>query len=163
GVVLMLGCLLFWLVFDRELRRSWKYQGRLATDEARFRWLIENQSEPIAVLDPTGNLLYVNPAWQATFHYQLDELNGANLFEMVHPDDRVRVRTALAANDTHRAIPCRLSADYGVWHDVELQCQAHTDTGTTVLRIRDMRETPDVPMMPQPELLNDEKLRAAET
>ena len=37
GVVLLLGCLLFWLLFDRELRRSWKAQSRLAGDEARFR------------------------------------------------------------------------------------------------------------------------------
>src|SRR5439155_11876683 len=137
GVVLVLGCLLFWLVFDRELRRSWKAQGRLATDEARFRWLIENQSEPIAVLDPTGNLLYVNPAWQTAFHYQLDELQGGNLLELVHPDDRPRVQSTLA-NAVQHAIPCRLSADYGVWHDVELQCQAHNDSSTSVVRIRDV-------------------------
>jgi hypothetical protein len=37
GVVLLLACLLFWLLFDRELRRSWKAQARLAGDEARFR------------------------------------------------------------------------------------------------------------------------------
>jgi hypothetical protein len=35
GVVLLLGCLLFWLLFDRELRRSWKAQARLAGDQAR--------------------------------------------------------------------------------------------------------------------------------
>jgi signal transduction histidine kinase len=43
GVVLLLGCLLFWLLVDRELRRSWKTQSRLAGDDARFRWLVEKQ------------------------------------------------------------------------------------------------------------------------
>lgn len=45
GVVLLVGCLLFWLLFDRELRRRWKAQLRLTDDEARFRWLVEKQSE----------------------------------------------------------------------------------------------------------------------
>src|SRR5262249_44291499 len=157
----MLGCLLLWLVFDRELKRSRKAEARLAGDEARFRWLIENQSEPIAVLDPAANILYANPAWQTAFHYELDELRDANLLDLVHPLDRPRVQTALRTNDVLHAIPCRLSADYGVWHDVELQLQAHADTSTSVVRIRDLRETPDVPL-PQPELLTDEKLKTAE-
>jgi signal transduction histidine kinase len=43
GVVLLLGSLLFWLLFDRELRRSWKAQSRLAGDDAHFRLLVEKQ------------------------------------------------------------------------------------------------------------------------
>jgi PAS domain S-box-containing protein len=165
GVFMMLGCLLFWLLFDRELRRSWKAQSRLAGNEARFRWLIENQSEPLAVLDNVGNILYVNPVWKTAFGYELDELQNGNLLELVHPQDRPRIQTALRTNDAQHAIPCRLSADYGVWHDVELQCQQHDDAGTSVVRVHDVRETPDVPMHPQPELLPDatEKLKAAET
>jgi PAS domain S-box-containing protein len=163
GVFLLLGCLLFWLLFDRELRRSWKAQSRLAGDEARFRWLVENQSEPIAVLDRSGAILYVNPIWKTAFGYQLDDLRGANLLDFIHAEDRPRAQAALAANDVQHAVPCRLSADYGVLHDVEMQCQPHGDAETSVVRFRDVRETPDVPMHPQPELLMEEKHRAAET
>jgi PAS domain S-box-containing protein len=163
GVVLLLGCLLFWLIFDRELRRSWKAQSRLAGDEARFRSLVENQAEPIAVLDPAGHILYANPVWKTAFGHEMDDLQDRNLFELIHPDDRARVQAAVQSNDVH-AVPCRLSADYGIWHDVEMQCQQHDDAGTTVVRFRDVRETPELPMHPQPELLPDagEKLNAAE-
>src|SRR5205823_1995946 len=119
----------------------------------------ENQSEPIAVLDADGTLLYVNPVWQTAFGYELDELQNANLFELIHADDRPRVQASLRSN---QSVPCRLSADYGVWHDVELQFQPHEDDGTLVVRIHDVRETPDVPMLPQPELLSDVKLKETE-
>jgi signal transduction histidine kinase/transcriptional regulator with PAS, ATPase and Fis domain len=162
GVALMMGCLIFWLIFDRELRRSWKAQSRLADTEARFRSLVENQSGPIAVLDSAGKIVYANPIWQTAFGYQMDELQDRNLYELIHPDDRMRVLSNLRSN---QAIPCRLAADYGIWHDVEVQCQQQDDAGTTVMRFHDVRETPELPMHPQPELLPDlsDKLKEAET
>ena len=164
GVVLLLACNLFWLLFDRELRRSWKAQARLASDEARFRWLVEKQSEPIAVLDSAVNILYVNPAWKTAFGYELDELQNGNLLELIHADDRPRIQAALQSNDLHHAIACRLRADYGIWHEVEMHCEPHDDAGTSVVRVHDVRGTPDVPIPPQPELLpaSGEKLQAAE-
>lgn len=164
GVILIVGCLLFWLLFDRELRRSWKAQARLADDEARFRSLIENHAEPIAVLDGVANILYANPAWQGAFHYEQDDLRHRNLLELIHPQDRMQVQLALQSGDLRTAVACRLSADYGIWHDVEVQCQAQADPGTMVVRIRDVRETSDVPMQPQPELLRDvhEECKVAE-
>ncbi|MSQ95428.1 MAG: PAS domain S-box protein [Gemmataceae bacterium] len=164
GVVLLVGCLLFWLLFDRELRRSWTAQARLADAEASFRSLIENHFEPIAVLDGVANILYANPAWQTAFHYELDDLRSRNLVELIHPQDRAHVQSAMQANDPRAAVPCRLSADYGVWHDVEIQCQPQADSGTIVVRIREVRESLDVPMQPQPELLPDadEQWKAAE-
>ncbi len=164
GVFLMLGCLLFWLLFDRELRRTWKARSRLAGNEARFRALVENQSEPIAVLDPAGTISYVNPAWKSSFGLDQDDLVGGNLLERIHVEDRPRVVAAWQSNDAPYAVPCRLSADYGVWHDVEMHCQQHGDDGTLVVRFRDAGESSDVPMHPQPELLPDvgEKYKFAE-
>jgi PAS domain S-box-containing protein len=164
GVVLLLACLLFWLLFDRELRRSWKAQARLAGDEAHFRWLVEKQSEPIAVVDSAANILYVNPAWKSAFGYELDELQNGNLLELIHAEDRPSIQTAMQSNDVHHAIACRLRADYGIWHEVEMLCQPHDGAGTSVVRVHDVRETPDLPIHPQPELLlaSGEKLKAAE-
>lgn len=152
GVVLMLGCVLMWLVFDRELRRSRKANQRLSDSETRFRALVENQAEPIAVIDGGGVIAYANPAWKTVFGYELDELQGGSLLELVHTDDRLRVR-ALLQSSQPSPIPCRLSADYGIWHDVELVCQAHTGENLTAVRVRDMRETPEMPILPHAEML----------
>ncbi|HZZ78087.1 MAG TPA: PAS domain S-box protein, partial [Gemmataceae bacterium] len=153
GVVLCLGCVLMWLVFDRELRRTWKEKERLSESETRYRSLIENQSEPIAIVDPSTVIAYANPAWKTAFGYELDEVVGANLLELIHPDDRVRVRTLLLSTQNTAPIPCRLSADYGVYHDVELVRQAHTGENLTAVRVRDVRETSDVPIVPHAEML----------
>ncbi len=175
GVVLILGCVLMWLVFDRALRRSWKANARLSDSEARFRSLVENQAEPIAVIDGGGAIDYANPAWKTVFGYELDELQGDNLFELIHADDRLRVRALLVGQalqpDSQVPIPCRLSADYGVWHDVELVCQAHTGANLTAVRVRDVREMPEMPIVPHAEMLHEPapaedltpKLQAAQT
>ena len=86
------------------------------------------------------NIQYVNPAWQTAFNYVLDELRGRNLFELIHVEDRPRVQTALQTYDVHSTTKCRLSADYGIWHDTEMQCQEHDDEKTAVVRFHDFRE-----------------------
>ncbi len=164
GVSLLVGCVLFWLVFDRELRRSWKAESRLADERDRFRALVEDHVEPIAVVDGLANILYANPAWQTSLNYQPNELRNRNLLDMIHPQDRAQAHTAMRSPDPHTATACRLSADYGVWRQVEIRWQALAEADTLVVRIRAAQETADVPMPPQPELLHDhhEEWQAAE-
>ena len=149
GVFLLLGCMMLWLVFDRELRRRVKIQNRLAGAEAHFRSLVEHQPDPVAVLDPAMNIQYVNPAWQTTFHFVLDDLPGRNLFELIDAKDRPRVQLALQTYDVLSTTKCRLSADYGIWHDVEMQCQEHDDEKTAVVRFHDLRESTEIAKAPQ--------------
>lgn len=166
GVIVILGCVLMWLVFDHELQRAWQANAKLTASETRFRTLIENQAEPIAVIDPAAVIQYANPAWKPAFGRNVDELQGGNLLDLVHADDRVRVRTILGRTfgpdswaglpgkpDLREPIACRLAADYGVWHDVELVCQAHTGENLTAVRVRDVRETPEMPILPHAEML----------
>ncbi len=143
GVIVTLGCLLLWLIFDRELRRSWKARARLAQSEQRFRSLIENHGEPMAVLDGTACMAYVSPAWKDAFNLDPEDLLGTPLLDLIHADDRARVLSALQSRIAQAAVPCRLSADYGVWHDVEMQCQPHAEENSLVVRFHDVRETPE--------------------
>ena len=138
GVFMLLGAMLVWVVFDRELRRLAKAKERLAVSETHFRSLVEHQLDPLAVLDGSGNMQYVNPAWHSRFNYELEDLAGRNLFEMIHPDDRARVQMAVQTYDVLGTTKCRLSADYGVWHDVEMQCQEHDDEKTALVRFHDV-------------------------
>jgi len=141
GVVLILGALMMWVIFDREIRRMWKRNARLALDEARYRALVEQQSDALAMLDAAGNIVYVNPAWKSAFGYEVDELVGRNLYELIHPDDRMRVQL----NPVQTPIACRVSARFGIWHDVEILCQPPMADGTTIVRLRELRETVATP------------------
>jgi PAS domain S-box-containing protein len=137
--VFILGCMAVWLVFDRALQKAHKARLRLAETESRFRLLIENDAEPLVLLGVSGKIEYANPAWLKCFGREPEDLIGTSLMELIHADDRPRVLPAWQGAAELSVIACRLSADYGVWHDVEMHVSRHNET--TVVRIRDLRET----------------------
>ena len=151
GVFLLLGCMTLWVVFDRELRRRGKTNSRLTVAEAHYRSLVEHLSDPVAVLDASLAIQYVNPAWQTAFSYRPDDLLGRNLFDLIQTEDRPRVQQALQTYDVLSTTRCRLAGDYGVMHDVDMQCQEHDDEKTAVVRFREVRpQTPAPKAAPQP-------------
>src|ERR1700691_1338938 len=61
---------------------------RLAESEARYRNLVEDQSELVSLATPDGRLLYVNSAYASLRGMQPHESIGKNLFDFVPPDAR---------------------------------------------------------------------------
>lgn len=61
---------------------------RLAESEARYRNLVEDQSELVSLATPDGKLLYVNSAYASLRGMQPHEMIGKNLFDFVPPDAR---------------------------------------------------------------------------
>lgn len=59
----------------------------LAESEARYRGLVEDQSELVSLATPDGALRYVNHAYAAFFGKQPEQMVGRNLFEFVPPDN----------------------------------------------------------------------------
>jgi PAS domain S-box-containing protein len=59
----------------------------LERSEWKFRALIENSSDVIAVVDEHGTIRYVSPSAERVFGYSIEELVGRNVFWHVHPDD----------------------------------------------------------------------------
>lgn len=63
--------------------------------EARFRLMVENVSEVITLMSGDGVATYVSPAVERVLGYTPAERVGRSLFDLVHPDDRETVRSAL--------------------------------------------------------------------
>jgi len=61
---------------------------QLAESEARYRGLVEDQSELISLASPEGELRYVNNAYASFFGKQPEEMVGQNLFDLVPADGR---------------------------------------------------------------------------
>jgi diguanylate cyclase (GGDEF)-like protein/PAS domain S-box-containing protein len=61
---------------------------QLAESEARYRGLVEDQSELISLASPQGELRYVNHAYAAFFGKQPEDMIGQNLFDQVPADSR---------------------------------------------------------------------------
>ncbi|MBL9215992.1 MAG: PAS domain S-box protein [Opitutaceae bacterium] len=59
----------------------------LRESEERFRMLVENSGELIALLDPEGRFLYASPNHRALTGYEPDELVGRRMSDFIPPED----------------------------------------------------------------------------
>ncbi|MBD2743461.1 PAS domain S-box protein [Coleofasciculus sp. FACHB-1120] len=66
----------------------------LANSEAKFRSLILNSSDLIAIYDADGITRYQSPSIVSILGYQPEELTGVHTLGMIHPEDRRRVLEA---------------------------------------------------------------------
>ncbi len=64
--------------------------------EKRFRALIENGVDTIALVDASGNVLYMSPSTTRTLGYLPEELVGHPASELVYPDDLESLRSTFS-------------------------------------------------------------------
>ncbi len=69
----------------------------VVSTEHRYRRLIEQTSEVIAILDPNGIYQYLSPSATEVIGYAPHELIGENGFEYIHPEDRDEAMTQFFA------------------------------------------------------------------
>lgn len=63
--------------------------------EDRFRSLVQNSSDVIAVISPSGTITYMSPSSKRVFGQDASLLVGRSLKELIHPEDAVRFLDAL--------------------------------------------------------------------
>lgn len=68
-----------------------KVDDQLKRTEERFRRLIENGVDLIAILDLDGSMKYVSPSHRRVLGYEDNDLLGRKAFEFIHPEDLPRV------------------------------------------------------------------------
>jgi PAS domain S-box-containing protein len=82
---------------ETALRHLNEVLEKRVESEARERARIWNVSQDmLAVSDPEGKLLSVNPAWTTTLGWHETDLVGKTFTCLVHPDDRSKSRAELA-------------------------------------------------------------------
>ncbi len=77
---------LYKTLYQEQLEKE-KINRELLKAEAKFKRLIENNSDVIALLDAEGNILYESPAIQKVLGYEPDELVGIHALDVLHPDE----------------------------------------------------------------------------
>jgi diguanylate cyclase (GGDEF)-like protein/PAS domain S-box-containing protein len=65
--------------------------------EARFRSLVQNSSDLIAVVDEEGSFTYLAPSVQAVLGFEAEELIGVRFAELLHTEEKEAIESALAA------------------------------------------------------------------
>ena len=114
---------------ERELREAEDRRARkraeaaLRDSEARFRTLIENALDIIAILDADGTYRYASPSHERASGFTPAELVGRNGFDFIHPDDAPRLMQLMAEGlATGRAtavVEYRFRCKDGSWRYVE--------------------------------------------
>ena len=126
-----------------------RLQARAATrrSEARFRTLVQNASDLIAVVDEHGRVAYVAPSAEGLLAHDLETLPHEPFSDIVHPDDvpRARVFLAHAALQPGVSGPCelRVAAHGGRWLAMEAVATnllSDPEISGIVLTLRDISE-----------------------
>jgi PAS domain S-box-containing protein len=83
------------LVF-RDVTERRHTEHMLRTSEARYRAIVEDQTELVCRFSPSGRLTFVNEACERYFGRPRDALQGESFIALLHPEDRERVAKNLA-------------------------------------------------------------------
>jgi PAS domain S-box-containing protein len=106
---------------DVSLRRQ--AEEALQRSEERFRSLVENASDMIAILSGDGIINYVSPPVERVLGYKIEELIGQDVFGLFHPADLPIVRRTFAYCLQNPGVPVVKEARFrhkdGSWRFLE--------------------------------------------
>ena len=80
----------------RDVTERSAAEEALQRSEAWFRSLTQNALDITTVLDADGRIRYSTPSAARTLGYDQDHLRGRTLLDLIHPEDRQQVSSALA-------------------------------------------------------------------
>ncbi|HYP56172.1 MAG TPA: PAS domain S-box protein, partial [Solirubrobacterales bacterium] len=86
-----IGAIVGWFI-DREKET----QRAREEAQAKVRRFFELSQDMLCTASEDGRFLDLNPAWERTLGYSLDELAGSRFIDRVHPDDRERTEAEAA-------------------------------------------------------------------
>jgi PAS domain S-box-containing protein len=148
----------FIAVFDNITTRKLAEEA-LRASEGRFRKLIENASDMIAVIDDKGIINYQSPSIRRLLGYSPEEMVGRSIEDFISPEDQAKIREgiqwALANPGETASGEFRIRHQDGSWRVVQCLGRSLSDgTGDrqVVVNSRDVTEARQL----------DEKFRRAQ-
>ncbi|WP_316821246.1 PAS domain S-box protein [Pedobacter gandavensis] len=94
------------LVIDRT--QQIRAENALFISEQRFKAMVQNGSDLIAIVDTNGLYKYVSPAVTAILGFDPELMLGKHIFEFIHPDDQEETRRQFNQIKKHKQVPIPL-------------------------------------------------------
>ena len=111
------------LAFAQSQADKHAAESALRTSERRFRALVEESWDAVALFGSDGSILYGSPATTRLLGYDLSEFVGRNAMELIHPDDRaavlVSLQEAMVAPRARVHVAARVRHKNGSWRYLE--------------------------------------------
>lgn len=110
------------MVVAIDITQKAKYEKALLDSERRFKTLIQESTDLIAILDSEGVYKYISPTVERLMHVKAEQILGKNAFSRIHASDReqlVRKLEALSPRESIKLDPYRLTDQHGRTHWVE--------------------------------------------
>jgi PAS domain S-box-containing protein len=152
SVALMLFSAAFLSVMIQRIRfhalqRAERSAEALRCSEERFRKLVENSTDALALLSETGLILYTGPSTERVLGLRPEELLGRSGLDLVHPEDSDATRQSLLESVRSPRVPiyheCRFLRKQGDWIWVEAfvtNLLNEPSVGAVVINFRDVSE-----------------------
>ncbi len=99
-----------------------KLTRSLEISERRFKALVQEGSDMIAIIDPEANYQYVSPSVESILGYSVDYFTGKNALDFIHEEDKqrlVELITDLPSEQVFYIEPYRFRDADGNWHWLE--------------------------------------------
>src|SRR5687768_5910974 len=110
------------LVVSTDITEKTRATRALELSEQRFRALVQDGADLIAILETDGVYKYVSPASKSILGISAEDLIGKKAMDYIHEDDRERVQHHFDLLDHQKAIhigPFRVKDAYNNWRWIE--------------------------------------------
>ena len=105
---------------SHNITENVKAEHKIASNEKRFRAMVENGTDAVAILSETGDITYISSSIERILGYTEEEALKLNKFSIIHPEDLVSSKKIWDQMLASYGIPlsgvtCRMRHKDGTW------------------------------------------------
>ncbi|MEM7285055.1 MAG: EAL domain-containing protein [Actinomycetota bacterium] len=131
------------VITARDISDRKRAEAQLLRSEARFRLMVQNSSDVVAIMDPDSLLTYVSPSIERLLGYTAAELMGRSVFELLSVTEAERLRSLPFREIDGTSVELRIQATDGQVKTAEVavtDMRHQPEVDGVVLNIRDVTE-----------------------
>ena len=131
------------VITARDISDRKRAEAQLLRSEARFRLMVQNSSDVVAIMDVDSLLTYVSPSIERLLGYTAEELMGRSVFELLSVTEAERLRSLPFREIDGTSVELRIQATDGQVKTAEVavtDMRHQPEVDGVVLNIRDVTE-----------------------